>query len=108
MIFSALSYASFLLVSQVLLPDFNPRLEWKTIKSEHFELHFDLENADAATKLLAHAEPIYQHLSSKYHWEPATPVHLVLVDTDDTNGLSTPLPYNTIYLFAGPPSEDSA
>lgn len=88
---------------------FDPNVEWKTLTTEHFYIHFDPETREAANRLAVRAEKAYDVVTSKFQWEPSSKTHLVLSDmTDDANGLSTPLPYNTIYLYAAPPADGSA
>lgn len=101
------------LTSQAQLPAFDPDLSWKTTETEHFYIHYNSELEEAAKRLAVRVEPVYRRLTTKYHWEPSdvwgAKVHIVLVDhTDDSNGMSTPIPYNTVYLYAVPPTDGSA
>jgi hypothetical protein len=100
---------SLILTAQVPLPAFNPTLDWETIETEHFLIHYDSQISEGAERLSQRVEPIYRKLTANFQWEPSSKTHLVLCDfTDDSNGLSTPLPYNTIYLYAAPPTDGSA
>ena len=91
------------------LPTFDPNVDWQSIETEHFYIHFDPLLAEGALRLSERVEPIYSKLTQKYHHEPDGKIHVILSDiSDETNGVSTPLPYNAIYLYATPPHEDSA
>jgi hypothetical protein len=101
----------FFLVQQAfnLSADFDHKVEWKTIETEHFYLHYPHSLEDPAYRLSAMVEPIRERLTTKFRWSQADKVHVVLSDfTDESNGLSTPLPYNLIYLYVAPPTDDTA
>ncbi len=81
---------------------------FKTIETEHFSVHFH-EGLDNVGALAAgYAEKAHRRMTGPLGWEPAGKTQLVLVDAFDyTNGFSTALPYNTIYVFPVPPDLDS-
>ena len=59
-----------------------PPLEWKTIKTEHFEVHFH-EGAEWTARQVAQvAEEIYGPITELYQYEPSK-VHFVIRDTHD-------------------------
>ena len=64
----------------------NPRLKWKTISTEHFDVHFH-EGAEWTGEQVAQiAEEIYGPVTSVYNYEPKR-VHFVILDTQDySNG----------------------
>ncbi|MBN8555540.1 MAG: PD40 domain-containing protein [Deltaproteobacteria bacterium] len=100
---------SLALTAQLYLPTFSPRADWKTIETPHFIIHYDSKITEAADRLADRVEPVYQKITKNFQWEPSSKTHIVLSDfTDDANGLSTPIPYNTIYLYAAPPEDGSA
>lgn len=60
----------------------NPRLKWKTISTEHFDVHFH-EGAEWTGEQVAQiAEEIYGPVTQVYNYEPKR-CHLVLLDTED-------------------------
>ncbi|MFQ5510737.1 MAG: hypothetical protein ACE5EO_02710 [Candidatus Krumholzibacteriia bacterium] len=61
----------------------NPPLEWKTIRTEHFEVHFP-EGAEWTARRVAEvAEEVHGPLTDLYDYEPDTPVHFVIRDNSD-------------------------
>ncbi|WP_144393057.1 hypothetical protein [Pleionea sediminis] len=81
-----------------------PSLNWKTLESEHFYIHFS-ENDEALAKETANkAEQIHRQLKKQLLWEPDEKTHLILSDhTDVANGYATPFPFNRSVLFVHPP-----
>jgi len=64
----------------------NPRLKWKTISTEHFDVHFHEGEEWTAEQVAKIAEEIYGPVTSVYHYEPKR-VHFVILDTEDySNG----------------------
>ncbi len=105
---SSLLFA-FFLSAQIDRPQFDPQLNWRTFKTEHFWIHYPYKLQQAARDLADRAETMWPVQTKRFQWIPSYPVHLVLSDQyDSPNGLSTPLPYNTIYLYPVPPPDDSA
>jgi hypothetical protein len=61
----------------------NPSLEWKTLKTEHFEVHYH-DGAEWTARMVAQAaEDAHGPLTAFYQYEPKTPVHFVIKDTND-------------------------
>lgn len=61
----------------------NPSLEWRTIKTEHFEIHYH-EGAEWTARQVAEvAEEVHGPLCDLYGHEPDLPVHFIIRDTDD-------------------------
>ena len=61
----------------------NPSLEGKTLKTEHFEVHYH-EGAEWTAQQVAQiAEEVHGPLTELYDYEPANPVHFVIRDTHD-------------------------
>lgn len=80
---------------------------FSTIETEHFSIHFHQGLDDLAQKAALIAEDIQGPLTLQFNWTPQEKTQVVLIDdTDFTNGYSTVLPYNTIYLQVVPPSID--
>lgn len=84
----------------------DPGLNWHTIKSPHFQLHYHDGLESIADETLSLAERIHTRLSSELNWTPEDPVDLVLTDEYDlSNGMATPFPSNWIMLFVTPPDD---
>ncbi len=60
----------------------DPSLEWKTIRTEHFQVHFHEGEAWTAGRVAAIAEEIRPHIVDLYDYDPGL-VHFVILDTDD-------------------------
>lgn len=83
---------------------YDPELDWKTIETPHFKLHFESKHRQIADDTVALAEIIHKDLAKKFQWEPRRKTHLVLTDhTDVANGYASPLPFNRSVLFVHPP-----
>ncbi len=60
----------------------DPSLEWKTIRTEHFEVHFHEGEEWTAHRAAQIAEEVRPAIVGLYDYDPGV-VHLVLIDTDD-------------------------
>lgn len=60
----------------------NPRLEWKTISTEHFDVHFHEGAEWTAREVATVAEEIYPYITGVYDYEPKR-CHFVILDTED-------------------------
>lgn len=79
-------------------------LEWQTLRSTHFTIHFHQNGETAAREVLAIAEGVHERLAPLLHWQPAQPTEIVLTDEYDmANGYATPHPGNRMTLFISAP-----
>jgi len=102
-------FLSLSLLAQVERPQFDPRLNWQTMKTDHFWIHHPENLKDTALDLANRAETMWDVQTGRFNYIPSYPIHLILSDqVDNPNGLSTPIPYNAIYLYPVPPTDDSA
>jgi hypothetical protein len=84
----------------------DPYLEWWTIETPHFRIHYYKGLEPVAEKLASIAEGVNERLSVALGWQMSEVTELVLTDnTDDANGSATALPYNTIRLFTTSPDD---
>jgi Tol biopolymer transport system component len=87
----------------------DPDLEYSTISTEHFRIHFHQGLEEMARDLASIAEEVHVELSILMGWEVDGPTEVVLTDrTDDANGSAMVTPRPIIRLFAAPPTSDSA
>jgi len=85
----------------------DPRLNWNTIQSENFYIHYADGYERLAQKTANSAELAHNKLQNKINWQPIDKTHLVISDeTDSANGYATPIHFNRSVLFMAPP--DSA
>ncbi|MGB0495145.1 MAG: hypothetical protein ACPGJI_02225, partial [Kangiellaceae bacterium] len=69
----------------------DPSLNWKTLETPHFNIHFDLKHQSIAVKTEQIAERVHQRLSKQLNWQPIEKTDLILTDsTDFANGSATP------------------
>ncbi len=80
---------------------FDPALRFRTLTTEHFVIYFHQHESAVAARLAAIAEQTWQALGERLTPRPPRRTHVVLVDqTELANGYATPVPYDTIVLFA--------
>jgi len=86
----------------------DPSLEWFTLESEHFVLHYHTGLEKMAVDALAVAEEAYERLSPLLRWTPGARTHIVLTDFGDSaNGMAGVVPYNLMQLYAAAPTSRS-
>jgi Tol biopolymer transport system component len=65
----------------------NNHLDWKTVESDHFLIHFQVGNQESALAISAIAEEIYGPVTSLYDYAPSEKTSIVLRDREDiSNG----------------------
>lgn len=83
----------------------DPALDWQTIESKHFLVHFNKPQQTIAEHVLAIAERVHTRLSKELNWTPLDKTHLVLSDESDyANGYATVFNINRSVLFLAPPT----
>ena len=65
----------------------HPELEWKTLESEHFKVHFHDGTERTAEEVIRIAEFVYTPVTDMYKYHPPGKTDIVIKDTDDfSNG----------------------
>ena len=83
---------------------FDPSFTWTTLETPHFDIHYHQGEEEIAKRAAVIAEDVHSRLVPRIKWDPKGRTDIVLVDSmDDTNGLTTPVPYNHIVLFITQP-----
>src|SRR3954470_4389133 len=86
----------------------DPYLDWYTLKSPHFRVHYAAGLEDVAQRTMSSAEAVYQRLVPQLGWAPKQVTEIVVTDdTDSANGSANVIPYNTVRLFATAPDDMS-
>jgi hypothetical protein len=85
-----------------------PNSDWRTIRTEHFYVHFTPELEEIARRGAAQAESAYVKLSAHLTPPRGTIDLLISDDVDFSNGYATPTPTNRIVVYANPPVAESA
>lgn len=84
----------------------DPGLNWQTLETGHFYIHFIDDYRSVAEKTAGIAERVHDELVMKLEWQPEDRTHLVLSDaTDLPNGFAMPFPFNRSVLYLVPPDE---
>jgi hypothetical protein len=86
----------------------DPTLEWRTLDTPHFTIHYHVPLGVLARRVASVAERAHASLAEILGYEADRRTHVLLTDnTDSANGSATALPFNTIRLFATAPSSMS-
>lgn len=88
---------------------YDPSLTWRTLRTEHFDIHFHQGEEQLASELVPIAEHAWDTLTAEMMWRPRLRVQVVLVDSSDSaNGWASTLPQPTITLLATAPGSGSS
>jgi Tol biopolymer transport system component len=83
----------------------DPTLNWQTLYTSHFEIHFHDGEQPLAHQVGAIAESVHTKLTRKFDWTPRDRTQIVLTDRFDfANGSATPMPRNEMVLLVTPPT----
>ncbi len=84
----------------------DPSLNWRTLDTAHFSVHFAEHYRTQAGVAAEVAEMVYPRVTGWLQWEPESRTHIVVVDSlDFANGLASPLPFNYVGIVLSPPDE---
>ena len=86
---------------------YDPAFRWRTLETPRFRVHYHQGEEDLAQQVAREAERAHFVLSPRLGWDPGRTEIVLSDDVDDANGSATPVPYNTVRLFAVPPSARS-
>ncbi len=91
-------------------PNWDSRLSWYTLETEHFAVHFsslgklDDDRIELAQEVADVCEEVYATVAPVAGWAPRFRVQVVIADFYDyLNGWATPFPENTITIIPTPP-----
>lgn len=83
--------------------DYNhPELDWQTIETDHFMIHFYGQTELYAREGATVAEKIYPHVTQLYQYEPPSKTHIIFLDTDDISNGAAYYYDNKIYIWTSP------
>jgi hypothetical protein len=84
----------------------DPYLEWYTLETPHFRVHYHGGLEKLAQRTANLAETIRERLARPLAFRPREIVHILLTDTTDSaNGSATIVPYDAIRLFVTAPED---
>jgi len=86
----------------------DPYLEWYTVKTPHFRIHYHRGLESIAQRTASSAEAVHERLVPQLGWAPKQVTEIVVTDdTDSANGSASTIPYNIVRLFATAPDDMS-
>jgi hypothetical protein len=95
-----------LVASRAAEAEGDPNIDWWTIETKHFRVHYPRSVEDVAERVATIAETVFLRLTPALGYAPTSFTEIVLTDaTDDANGSATSLPYNTIQLYVTAPND---
>jgi hypothetical protein len=81
-------------------------LDWKTIETKHFYIHYHNGAEQIARDLIPIANKIHDDVTTYLSWVPQDKTHVVLTDEYDiSNGWATVFPRNNTHIFISAPDE---
>ncbi len=87
----------------------DPSLYWRTLYTDHFEIHFHDGGKSLALEVANISERVHQELSKKFNWTPSSRTQVILTDRFDfSNGVASPLPRNRMQLIVKAPDSFSS
>jgi Tol biopolymer transport system component len=85
---------------------YQPRLRFRVIATDHFRIYFHQGEDPLARRLAGIVESVWSTLPGRVRLQAPALTHVVLANQDDeANGLATPLPYCTVRLSAVWPAQ---
>jgi hypothetical protein len=85
----------------------DPDLDYYTIETEHFYIHYYTGLEALARRTAKIHEEAHTILSPLLDWEPASKTHVVLTDkTDTANGSATVFARNRVIIYSMPPEPE--
>ena len=67
----------------------HPEIEWQTIETEHFKIHFYSDTEILAREAAGILEYVYPFITELYQYEPKEKTHIIFTDTEDVaNGVT--------------------
>ncbi len=87
----------------------DPKLEFRTIETEHFKIHYHQGLEGVARRAATIMEEVHTDLSILFEWEIVKPTNVVITDfTDSANGSSSAMYQPLIRLYATAPTNTSS
>ena len=81
-------------------------LDWKTIETERFYLHFHDGEEKIVRDFIPKANNIHSQVTNFLEWEPKNKTHVVFTDEIDiSNGFATVFPRNNTHIFLSAPDD---
>jgi hypothetical protein len=86
----------------------DPYLDWFTLSTPHFRVHYHSGLESIAQRAATIAEHAHRELAPELGWQPTQATDIVISDdSDSANGMAYAIPYNTVRLFVTAPEDMS-
>jgi hypothetical protein len=106
---TGLALAAALAVASPAAAYSDPDLEWWTIETKHFRVHYDRALDPIATRVASLAETIHERVAPALAYTPTERTEIVLTDdAESANGWASALPRNNIHLYVTAPEDLSS
>ena len=103
---STLVVGALLTLETAAFGDGDPYLEWRTLETAHFRIHYHSGLGPIAERVASVAEGANRRLEKALGSTVSEVTEIVLNDFDDrANGSASALPYNTIRLYVTAPDD---
>lgn len=79
-----------------------PDIDWQTIETEHFKIHFYDDTEYLAKEAAGIMEYVYPRITELYKFEPKDKTHIIFTDTGDISNGITYYYDNKIIIWASP------
>ena len=80
------------------------KLDWKTIQTEHYRIHYHTQIEEVVRAFLPKAEETYTELTQLLNWLPEDKIDVVFTDEYDiSNGFARIFPRNNIQIYLSAP-----
>lgn len=84
----------------------DPDLDWMTIETAHFRIHYDRLLEPVAARVASVAEGIHDRVAGSMGYRPTQVTEIIITDdSESANGSATALPRNTIRLYVSAPDD---
>ncbi|APR84120.1 tolB protein precursor [Minicystis rosea] len=84
----------------------DPDLDWYTIETKHFRIHYDRPLEPIASRVASLAEVIHDRIAPYLGYTPTQVTQIVITDdSESANGSAGALPRNTIRLYVTAPDD---
>ena len=80
----------------------HPELDWQTIETDHFRIHFYSETEQSAREGATVAERIYPFVTNLYQYKPFDKTDIVFTDVDDISNGAAYFYDNKIIIWTSP------
>lgn len=87
----------------------DPKLQWRTLTTDHFNVHYYVEIREEAQKVAQYCEQAHAYLTQELQHSPWGRVDVVVADVkDEADAKAIQFPYPQLLIFLARPAPDEA